>query len=76
LGECKISNQTMGLAIGLISLIGYLPDVFSPMLNTLSIRIFGSAWAHNGYFIISAAFGFLGVGLVIFFKRLSTHERR
>jgi len=72
LGECKVNNQVMGLTIGLISLIGYLPDIFSPMINTLSFRIFGSEWGHNGYFVISAAFGFLGVGLVILFKKLST----
>ena len=71
LGECKVSNQIMGLAIGLISLIGYLPDIFSPMINTLSFRIFGSDWGHNGYFIISAAIGFLGVGLVAWFKKLT-----
>jgi len=72
LGECQVNNQVMGLAIGLISLIGYLPDIFSPMINTLSLRIFGSDWAHNGYFVISAAFGFLGVGLVFWFKKRSS----
>ena len=72
LGECKVSNKMMGLAIGLISLIGYLPDIFSPMVNTLSFSIFGNEWGHNGYFVISAAFGFLGIGLVILFKKLST----
>jgi MFS family permease len=76
LGECQVSNKVMGLAIGLISLIGYLPDVFSPMINTLSTRIFGGEWAHNGYFIISAAFGFIGVGLVILFKKLSISTQK
>jgi len=71
LGECKVSNQAMGLAIGLISFIGYLPDVFSPMINTLATRLFGGYWGHSGYFVISAAFGFLGVGLVMLFKRLT-----
>jgi len=71
LGECKVNNQVMGLAIGLISLIGYLPDVFSPMINTFSSRIFGNEWSHNGYFIISAVFGFIGVVLVLLFKKLS-----
>jgi len=69
LGECNVNKQVMGLAIGLISLIGYLPDIFSPMANTLSFRLFGDAWGHNGYFLISAVFGFLGVGLVILFKK-------
>jgi len=68
LGECNVRNQTMGLAIGLISLIGYLPDIFSPMVNTLSHRLFGSEWGHNGYFVLSAIFGFIGVGLLILFK--------
>jgi len=71
LGDCKVNNKVMGLAIGLVSLIGYLPDIFSPMINTLSFRLFGSQWGHNGYFIISAVFGFLGVGLVILFKKLT-----
>jgi len=71
LGDCKVRNQTMGLAIGLVSLIGYLPDILSPMVNTLSFRIFGSEWGHNGYFVISAGFGFLGVGLVVWFRRLT-----
>jgi len=75
LGDCKVSNQLMGLAIGLISLIGYLPDIFSPMINTLSHNIFSSEWGHNGYFVISAAFGFLGVGLVILFKKTVSTQK-
>ena len=70
LGECGVSNKMMGLAIGLISLIGYLPDIFSPMVNTLAHSIFGD-WGHNGYFVMSAAFGFFGVGLVMLFKKFS-----
>jgi len=74
LGECNVSNQVMGLAIGLISLIGYLPDIFSPMANTLSFHLFGD-WGHNGYFVLSAAFGLLGVGLVLLFKRLTKESK-
>lgn len=76
LGECQVRQEVMGLAIGLISLIGYLPDVFAPMLNLLAVSIFGSEWAHNGYFVLSAGFGFVGVGLVIVFKKAATSTKK
>lgn len=76
LGECQVSHQVMGLAIGLISLIGYLPDIFAPMLNLLASSVFGSEWAHNGYFVLSAGFGFVGVGLVIVFKKAAISTKK
>lgn len=76
LADCKVSDNVMGLAIGLISLIGYLPDIFAPMVNTLALNLFNEGFGINGYYIISAGFGVIGVVLIIIFKRLSKQEKQ
>ena len=69
LGDCQLPAKSMGLGIGVISLIGYLPDVFSPMLNTAAFGLFGEAFGHNGYFILSALFGVVGMWLLHRFRK-------
>ena len=68
LGDCNVDNKTMGTAIGLISLVGYMPDVLSPIANTVAFNIFGDTGGYSAYFIFSAVLGFIGVGLIVIFK--------
>lgn len=74
LGQSKIEAAMMGTAIGLISFIGYLPDIILPQLNSFLWATFGDQGGYNAYFLVSAAFGAVGILLLIVYNRLSTRE--
>lgn len=71
LGDYKLEAFILGTAIGVVSFIGYLPDVLIPIVNTFLWNTFGPQAGYNAYFIASAASGFVGVILVIVFARLT-----
>ncbi|WP_394555770.1 hypothetical protein [Priestia aryabhattai] len=41
LGECKIDEKVLGLAIGVVSFIGYLPDILMPLVNIELFKTLG-----------------------------------
>lgn len=69
LGDCDIDNKIVGVAIGLVSLVGYLPDIILPIFNSFLFKTFGNNGGYNAYFISSAIIGFVGVILVMVFGR-------
>lgn len=71
LGDCKIDNSIIGAAIGVISVVGYLPDIILPIFNTALFNTFGGNGGYNAYFISSAIMGAIGIGLVTLFSRLT-----
>lgn len=75
LGDTKIDNKIVGAAIGLISFIGYLPDIILPIFNSALFKTFGDNGGYNAYFIASAIMAILGVTLVILFTTLNKKER-
>ena len=60
LDRCNVPVQTMGLAIGLISVIGYSPDVFLPLINGYLTQTFPGATGYQMYFGYVAAVAMLG----------------
>lgn len=60
LESCDISNNIKGLAIGLISLIGYSPDVYLPLLNGYLLEQYPDKTGYTIYFNIIAFMGLLG----------------
>jgi MFS family permease len=70
LGDCKINPAIIGTAIGVISFIGYLPDIILPQFNSFLFTTFGDAGGYNAYFIASAVIGVVGVVLVFVFGSL------
>lgn len=70
LGECDIDDKIVGIAIGLVSLIGYMPDIFLPPFNTFLFKTFGDKGGYNAYFISSAILGVIGVLFIAMFKKL------
>jgi sugar phosphate permease len=60
LESCQVSNRVKGLAIGIISLIGYSPDVYLPMINTAIREQFPGKLGYEIYFSGIAVFGLLG----------------
>jgi MFS family permease len=75
LGETKIDDKIMGAAIGLISLVGYLPDIILPIFNSALFKNFGDKGGYNAYFIASAVMGALGIVLVTVFTTLNRKEK-
>ncbi|WGS48113.1 MFS transporter [Paraburkholderia sp. D15] len=60
LDRCNIPVTTMGLAIGLISVIGYSPDVFLPLINGYLTQTFPGVFGYQLYFGYVAAMAALG----------------
>jgi len=65
----------MGTAIGLISFIGYLPDIILPQMNTFLWNTFGDQGGYVSYFIVSAVFGLLGIVIISIYAKLNKKEK-
>jgi MFS family permease len=67
LDRCNIPVSTMGLAIGLISVLGYSPDVFLPLINGYLTETYPGVQGYQFYFGYVAAVAALGgvAGLVL-----------
>ena len=60
LESCDVPDRVKGLAVGGISLIGYAPDIYLPLIRgTLVDRIPGQ-WGYGIYFLAIAGFGIVG----------------
>jgi MFS family permease len=73
LDRCTIPVETMGLAIGLISVLGYSPDVFLPLINGYLTQNFPGVLGYQLYFGYVAGMatlgGFAGLALRNMLKR-------
>lgn len=74
LGQSKIEVAMMGTAIGVISFIGYLPDIILPQMNSFLWATFGDQGGYTSYFIVSAIFGLMGIFILSIYARLSKKE--
>lgn len=61
LDDCQVPLRVTGLAIGIISLVGYSPDVFLPLLNGWITDRFPGFLGYQIYFSYVVAMGLLGV---------------
>jgi MFS family permease len=62
LEDCRVPVAATGIAIGLISLVGYLPDIVLPQISAAIYTAYGEdvAGANNLYFLITAGIGIVG----------------
>ncbi len=60
LAACGISNRVKGLAIGVISLLAYSPDVYLPLLNEALLERYPGKLGYGIYFSLIAIMGVLG----------------
>ncbi|MDA1064346.1 MAG: MFS transporter [Proteobacteria bacterium] len=60
LASCNISNRVKGLAIGVISLLAYSPDVYLPLLNEALRGGYPGKLGYGIYFSLIAIMGVLG----------------
>ena len=62
LEKCSVDNKTKGLAIGFISMIAYLPDIYLPIYRSWLLTIFSESAGYSTYYVsisIVGAFGTL-----------------
>lgn len=71
LGQSRIEAAMMGTAIGVISFIGYLPDIILPQMNSFLWNTFGPNGGYNAYFIVSGILGLIGVAIAFVYNRLN-----
>lgn len=74
LDDCKVPLRITGLAIGVISVIGYLPDAFLPLLNGWITQRFPGVVGYQIYFSYITAVGLIGVAATLVLHR--TIQRR
>ncbi|MEK6348542.1 MAG: MFS transporter, partial [Burkholderia sp.] len=69
LDDCRVPAHCSGLAIGLISVLGYSPDVFVPLINGYATQNFPGAAGYQLYFGYIAAVALVGAGAAVMLKR-------
>ncbi|NND06550.1 MAG: MFS transporter [Saprospiraceae bacterium] len=73
--EAKVPISITGAAIGIVSFIGYTPDVFmGPAMGYLIDRSPGAV-GHQHVFALVAGFGFIGLLASIIFRKLAREQR-
>ncbi len=75
LGDDGFNNAVLGSAIGVISFIGYLPDIVLPQFNSFLFNTFGDKGGYNAYFLSSAGFALVGIGLAFAYGRMHKKEK-
>ena len=74
-GEGRVPWGFTGSAVGLVSLIGYTPDVFmGPLMGFLTDRSPGAA-GHRHLYLVVAAFGVAGGLATLAFRRATRAPR-
>lgn len=74
LDSCHIPLRITGLAIGIISVVGYSPDVFIPLINGWIADAFPGFLGYQIYFGYIAAIGTLGVLAALTLKKRISHK--
>ena len=60
LDACGVPARVKGLAIGIISIVGYAPDIYLPLINGPLLEAYPGKTGYAIYFLGIAAFGLLG----------------
>ena len=71
LESCGVSNKIKGLAIGVISLLGYSPDIYLPLLEGFLLEQYPGKQGYAIYFGGIAAMGLLGAVAAWQLKRIA-----
>ncbi|MFT5580146.1 MAG: putative MFS family arabinose efflux permease [Paraglaciecola psychrophila] len=61
LDSCNVPDRTKGLAIGLISLLGYSPDIYLPLYNSALLEAYPGRTGYTIYFLSLASTGLIGM---------------
>jgi len=70
LESCDVSAKIKGLAIGVISLVGYSPDIYLPLLNGYLLDQYPGKLGFSIYFSGIAIMGVVGAVCALWLKRI------
>jgi hypothetical protein len=71
LDYCPVPPHLTGLAIGLVSFLGYMPDTVLPLYDGFLARNHDRAHSLNIYFITIACTGFVGAVLCVWLRKMN-----
>ncbi len=66
LDGCNLPASITGLAIGFISLVGYMPDIFVPLINGYLLTTYEGPLGYKYYFIYIAIIGLIGAAISMY----------
>jgi sugar phosphate permease len=72
--EAGVSAALTGTAVGLVSVVGYTPDIFMGPINGYLTDTYPGALGHQYFFGVLAGFAVVGLGCTIGFARLSSRR--
>lgn len=75
LDDCDVPMQVTGLAIGVISLIAYTPDIFLPQINGYIAARYEGITVYNLYFGYIAVMGAIGTLAALKLKTMVSKKR-
>lgn len=75
LDDCDIPMHVTGLAIGVISLMAYTPDIFLPQINGFIADRFEGITVYNLYFGYISVMGFIGTMATLKLKSMIKNKR-
>ena len=70
LDDCDIPLHVTGLAIGVVSLIAYTPDIFLPQINGFIAERYEGVTVYNLYFGYIAVMGIIGTLMALRLKKM------
>ncbi len=70
----RIEPRRAGLAIGMVSMIGYTPEIYMPMFNTYLIDTYGDSVGYQLYFGGVGLTAFLGTACAFYLLHLSRDD--
>lgn len=68
LDDCRIPPRAVGLGIGVISMVGYTPDIFLPQINAAIVSAYPGIAGAQLYFDFIAVCGLIGAVAAFMFK--------
>ena len=74
LDKCQVPAPVVGLAIGVVSMVGYLPDIFLPKINAALLGMYPGLTGFKVYYGYIALCGVLGAAGVFYFKKSTRKE--
>lgn len=75
LDDCNIPLHVTGLAIGVISLVAYTPDIFLPQIYSFIADRYEGIAIYNLYFGYIAGMGILGTAAILKLKKMTYKKK-
>jgi len=74
LEEGNVPAGLTGTAVGFVSVLGYTPDVFTPLISGYLLDTYPGATGHQLFFAVMAVVSFVGLGATMAIRLLTPSE--